>query len=128
MKILLIENDPGTLEAIKFCLEVYKPDSSIICTTLGREGIKLAKRTSPDAIITDLALPDIDGTAAIEQIRRFSDVPILISSVKPEKETLNATRSSGADDYITKPYNSLELISKLDRIISLKSQSPSTKD
>ena len=128
MKILLIENDPGTLEAIKFCLEIHKPDSSLICTTLGREGIKLAKRTSPDVVITDLALPDIDGAVAIKEIRRFSNVPILISSAKPEKEALNATRTSGADDYIIKPYNSMELISKLDRIIDLKRQSPAIED
>jgi len=120
MKILLIEDDPDTLEAIRFCLEIYKPDSSVICTTLGREGIKLARRTAPDVIIAELDLPDIDGAAAIEQIRRFSNVPILISSTKPEKETINVTRTSGADDYIIKPYNSPELISKLDRIMEMK--------
>ena len=120
MKILLIEDDPGTLEVIKFCLEIHKPDSLIICTTLGREGIKLAKRVVPDVIIIDLGLPDVDGAAAIEKIRRFSNVPILISSAKPEKDTINITRTSGADDYIIKPCNSSELISKLDRIVDLK--------
>jgi DNA-binding response OmpR family regulator len=128
MKILLIEDDPGTLEVIKFCLEIYKPDASIICTTVGREGIKLAKNASPDAIIVDLMLPDIDGESVIRQIRLFSNVPILISSAKSEKEALAATRASGADDYIIKPYNSPELISKLDRIVNLKNKPLTTED
>ncbi|MBT3362040.1 MAG: response regulator transcription factor [Chloroflexi bacterium] len=127
MKILLIEDDPGTVEVLKFCFDIYKPDATLIPTTIGREGIKLARHADPDGIIIDLGLPDMNGVDVIREIRDFSDVPVLISSARTEDETFAAVQASGADDFITKPYDLEELMTKLDQLVIDKPRLAVTK-
>ncbi len=79
----------------------------------GRLGIERAATMAPDAVLLDLGLPDIDGKAVIEAIREWSGVPILVLSVRDAETEKIAALDAGADDYVTKPFSTGELLARL---------------
>jgi DNA-binding response OmpR family regulator len=79
----------------------------------GRDGIERAATTAPDAVVLDLGLPDMDGKAVIAAIREWSQVPILILSVRDGEAEKIAALDAGADDYVTKPFATGELLARL---------------
>jgi len=116
MKVLLIEDDPGTIEVIRVCFEIYKPDVTIINATMGLSGIEMVKTEKPDCIILDLGLPDINGVQALQEIRRLTDVPVLVASARTE-ETVQKSLEIGATDYIVKPFDPTDLLDKFDKLV-----------
>jgi DNA-binding response OmpR family regulator len=79
----------------------------------GRRGVELVATSAPDAVILDLGLPDMDGKAVITAIREWSQVPILILSVRDGEAEKIAALDAGADDYVTKPFATGELMARL---------------
>ena len=123
MKVLVIEDDVATVEAIRLCLEIHRPDTSATLTAKGIEGIELLRGETPDVVILDLGLPDIDGIRVLEQIRQFSDVPVLIVSARDTQDSIVKGLELGAEDYIVKPFDHRDLLERLDNVIRL-SQMP----
>lgn len=78
----------------------------------GREGISFSTTEHPDIVILDLGLPDIGGLEVLREIRKKSDVPVIILSVQSELETVIKALNSGADDYMTKPFEPAELLAR----------------
>ncbi len=113
MKFLLIEDDHEIVETINLLLEMRWEGATLISTISGKKGIELAQTESPDCVILDLGLPDIDGFQVLEQIRGFSDVPLIILTVRGEEMTKVRGLESGADDYVTKPFSPVELLARL---------------
>ncbi|MCL0060364.1 response regulator transcription factor [Dehalococcoidia bacterium] len=126
MKVLVIEDDVATVEAIRLCLEIHRPDTSATLTAKGIEGIELLRGESPDVVILDLGLPDIDGIRVLEQIRRFSDVPVLIVSARDTQDSIVKGLELGAEDYIVKPFDYRDLLDRLDNVIR-RSQMPRSR-
>ncbi|WP_296574124.1 response regulator [Phreatobacter sp.] len=89
----------------------------------GREGIARAATSAPDVIVLDLGLPDLDGKAVVAAIREWSQVPILILSVRDAEAEKIESLDAGADDYVTKPFSSGELLARLRAL--LRSRRPS---
>ena len=118
MKVLVIEDDPGTLEVIRVCFEIYKPEITVISSSTGRKGIQLIQEEEPDAVIIDLGLPDIDGNQVIEEVRRTSSIPMLVSSARAESESISKAMKLGANDYIVKPFDPATLISSFEKLVS----------
>ena len=118
MKVLVIEDDPGTMEVIRVCFEIYKPEVTVLSSSTGRKGMELLEQEQPDVIILDLGLPDIDGNQIIEQVRLTSDIPILISSARAENEAISKAMALGANDYIVKPFDPESLISSFEKLAS----------
>lgn len=79
----------------------------------GRQGIAEVAQRKPDVVLLDLGLPDMDGLAALKRLREWSRVPILILSVRDGPEDKVAALDAGADDYVTKPFESAELLARL---------------
>ncbi|MCL0063976.1 response regulator transcription factor [Dehalococcoidia bacterium] len=123
MKVLVIEDDVATVEAIRLCLEIHRPDTSATLTAKGIEGIELLRGEAPDVVILDLGLPDIDGIRVLEKIRQFSDVPVLIVSARDTQDSIVKGLELGAEDYIVKPFDYRDLLERLDNVIRL-SQMP----
>ncbi len=113
MKFLLIEDDHEIVETINLLLEMRWEGANLISTISGQKGIELARTEDPDAIILDLGLPDIDGFQVLEQVRGFSDVPLLILTVRGEEMMKVRGLEAGADDYVTKPFSPVELLARL---------------
>lgn len=117
MKLLLIEDDPATVESIQLCLEVNDPESNIVSTSKGLEAIQILKKEVYDGVIIDLGLPDIDGIEVIEQLRAFSKIPIVVVSARHSPEMISKALTLGADDYITKPFDYRLLLKRLNNLM-----------
>ncbi len=125
MKILIIEDNPEIIETISQTFQLRWPEVNLISTFLGKEGVELAKKELPDIVILDLGLPDIDGFQVLQQIRGFSDVLLVILTVRGEEEVRIRGLEEGADDYVVKPFSPGELVARL-RALLRRSQIPET--
>jgi two-component system KDP operon response regulator KdpE len=109
--ILLIDDEPQILRALKTILA--SAHFRVISAVTGEEGIALAATQSPDVIILDLSLPDMDGISVCEQIREWSKTPIIVLSVRESERDKVMVLDKGADDYLTKPFNIEELLARI---------------
>ena len=113
MKVLVIEDDQGIVEAISLAFQIRWPEAELISTHLGEKGIAMVESNKPDVVILDLGLADISGFEVLKQIRLFSDVAVLILTVRAEEADVVKGLEWGADDYMTKPFRQLELLSRV---------------
>ena len=107
MKILVVDDEKVLVKGIKFNLE--SEGSQVEAGYDGEEAVELARSGSFDLIILDLMMPKIDGLQACMRIREFSNVPIIMLTARSEDTDKIIGFECGADDYITKPFNILEL-------------------
>jgi DNA-binding response OmpR family regulator len=98
MRVLIIEDDRTIVDFIKIVLKVGMPLAEVTSTHLGTRGIELAEEIHPNIILLDLGLPDISGFEVLKEIRKVSNVPVLILSVKSEETAIAEGLSLGADD------------------------------
>ena len=124
--ILLIDDEPQILRALKTILT--SGHFKVLSAVNGEDGIALAASQSPDVIILDLTLPDMDGIQVCEQIRQWSQVPIIILSVRDDEREKVAALDKGADDYLTKPFNIEELMARIRVALRHSSQSIGNKE
>lgn len=82
----------------------------------GQRGLQEAAFVRPDVILLDLGLPDMDGSTVLKRLREWSDVPVLILSVRDQEDVKVAAFEAGADDYVTKPFGTAELLARLQAI------------
>ncbi len=113
MRILLIEDDSEIVETVALALLIRWPEAKLFSTHLGREGIDMVEREKPDMVILDLGLPDISGFEVLKQIRLFSQVPIVILTVRMDEADIVKGLEMGADDYITKPFRQMEFLARV---------------
>lgn len=117
MKALVIEDDLSIIDLIALTFAVAWPDIQIVRTQLGREGVELAESEAPDFVILDLGLPDMNGIEVLEEIRRFSKVPVIILTVKKDELDVVVALNKGADEFISKPFRQMELISRVKNVL-----------
>jgi len=112
---LVVDDEKLIVKGIKFSLEQdgMKVDSAYD----GEEALALAKRNDYDLILLDVMLPKVDGTSVCQQIREFSAVPVVMVSAKDDDMDKIMGLEFGADDYITKPFNILELKARIKAIL-----------
>ncbi|MCS0496511.1 response regulator [Ancylobacter sp. MQZ15Z-1] len=111
VRILVVEDDAPIRRFLKIALASGGYDS--LEADRGRAGIELAATSAPDCVVLDLGLPDMDGKAVIAAIRGWSRVPILVLSVRDAEGEKIAALDAGADDYVTKPFATGELLARL---------------
>ncbi len=116
MRVLLIEDDSATAQGIELMLK--SEGFNIYSTDLGEEGIDLGKLYDYDIIVLDLSLPDMSGFDVLKQLRVARvNTPILILSGTADIDTKVRGLGTGADDYMTKPFNKDELIARINAIV-----------
>ena len=109
--ILIIEDENSIATYISSILE--SNGFSTIISATGNDGLHMLTSHCPDLVILDLGLPDIDGTSIIENIRRWSSIPIVVVSARGRERDKVEAIELGADDYITKPFGAAELIARI---------------
>ena len=109
--VLVVEDDIPIRTLITTTLKMN--DYRYITASKGNEAIMLSASHTPDIIILDLGLPDIDGVEVIERIRTWSEVPIIVASARSEDKDKILALDKGADDYLTKPFSVEELLARL---------------
>ena len=119
-KVLVVDDEKLIVKGIRFSLE--QDDMEVDCAYDGEEAVRMAKEKQYDIILLDLMLPKLDGLQVCQQIREFSDVPIVMLTAKGDDMDKILGLEYGADDYITKPFNILEVKARLKAIIRRTSQ------
>jgi DNA-binding response OmpR family regulator len=114
--ILIIDDDKDIIQTIKgnLSLDGYK----VIYSCLGRQGIEMAQTQQPDLILLDLNLPDMDGISICEILRKSFDFPIIMLTARDTLSDKVLGLKSGADDYIVKPFEYLELSARITAIFN----------
>ena len=116
MKILLVEDDKATVEAIRLSVEIYLPKSEVVSVDQGRPAIEELKTGGFDVLVIDLGLPDMDGLDVLDEIRWFSKVPTIIISARNNIEAMIRAKDMGVAYYITKPFDYHLLIRRIEEI------------
>ena len=107
MKILVVDDEKTLVKGIKFNLE--NEGYQVECAYDGAAAVELARNNKFDLLILDVMMPEVDGLEACMRIREFSNVPIIMLTAKSEDSDKLMGFECGADDYLTKPFNILEL-------------------
>ena len=115
MNILIVDDEQVIVKAMKFNFE--RDGYAVEVAYDGEEALRVAKDKTIDIIVLDLMLPKIDGLTVCQKIREFSDVPIIMVTAKTEDMDKIMGLEYGADDYITKPFNILELKARVKAIM-----------
>jgi DNA-binding response OmpR family regulator len=113
--VLIVEDDKNTASLVAVYLE--REGFNVLQAYDGRQALELAQRHNPCFIILDLMLPKIDGLEVCKQLRRSSDVPILILTAREEEIDRVLGLSLGADDYLVKPFSPRELVARVKAIL-----------
>ncbi len=114
MTCLIIDDEIQIRRLLRLALE--SRGHTVRDAESGQTGLQEAVFHKPDAILLDLGLPDMDGTQVLKRLREWSDVPVLILSVRDQESVKVAALEAGADDYVTKPFSTAELMARLTAI------------
>ncbi|MCB1025170.1 MAG: response regulator transcription factor [Acidobacteria bacterium] len=110
-RILIIDDEPQITRVLRRSLMAHQYEVRIWSD--GEYGLELFYSYQPDLVITDLSMPEMDGIEVCSEIRKSSQVPIIILSVKGEEKSKVEALDAGADDYITKPFGMKELLARV---------------
>lgn len=110
-KVLVIDDDPSLLRALRLGLQASGHE--VVTSVNGEQGIAQTALSSPDIVVLDLGLPDLDGQTVCRRIRQWSEVPIIILSASGTEDRKVAALDGGADDYVTKPFGMAELEARI---------------
>jgi two-component system, OmpR family, KDP operon response regulator KdpE len=121
-KVLVVDDDPSLLRALRLGLAAR--GHQVMTAVNGEQGISQTVLASPDVIVLDLGLPDIDGLTVCKRIRQTSDVPIVVLSATGTEDRKVAALDGGADDYVTKPFGMAELEARIRTAIRHRSTEP----
>jgi two-component system, OmpR family, KDP operon response regulator KdpE len=117
VKVLVVDDAPEVVDSVRMGFAVQWREVDVISAGTGKEALDLVEHESPDLVLLDVGLPDIDGFKVLEEIRFFSDVPIVMLTARDD--TIDKVRGLelGADDYVTKPFNHLELLARIKAVL-----------
>jgi two-component system KDP operon response regulator KdpE len=110
-RVLVIDDEPQILRALRRSLEAQ--DYEVATAESGEEGLALAAAHTPNLVVLDLGLPDLEGTEVIRRLRSWTDVPVIVLSVREGRSDKIEALDAGADDYVTKPFDVEELLARM---------------
>jgi two-component system KDP operon response regulator KdpE len=117
MKILVIDDEPDICEIISITFNLRWPEARVITAGTGHRGLELVAKEKPDVVILDVGLPDMLGFEVCKTIKERSTTPVLILSARNSEADKVKGFEMGADDYIVKPFNHLELLARTKAIL-----------
>lgn len=117
MKILVVDDAPDVIESVRLGFTLQWREVEVLGAERGEQGLDLVEQEKPDLVLLDVGLPDIDGYEVLRQIRAFSDVPVVMLTARDDTLDLVKGLELGADDYVTKPFNHLELLARVKAVL-----------
>ena len=121
-RVLIIDDDPAIRKLLSVSLSLRGFEAFSAADSF--EGLQELRAVHPDIVILDLGLPDMDGADVLSSIRATSPVPVLILSVRNAEEDIVGLLQAGADDYLTKPFNTNELAARMEAVLRRRTPSP----
>ncbi len=113
VKVLLIEHNQQVVRDISFCLQVRYPEVIVVSVVDGSKGIEMVETESPDLVMVDSSLPGMNTLDLVNEIREFSDVPLIILCDVETDMDRARNLEAGADDCIAKPFSPIELLARV---------------
>ncbi|MDD2798188.1 MAG: response regulator [Bacteroidales bacterium] len=110
-KILIIDDEPQIRRLLRMSLEAN--EYKVFDAENGKDGLLSVSMNHPDVVLLDLGLPDHNGMSVLHQLREWTRVPVIVLTVQDDEEAKITALDSGADDYITKPFNTGELLARI---------------
>jgi DNA-binding response OmpR family regulator len=117
MKVLLIDDDLDILDAVTVGFHFEWRESTVLTATTGGDGLRLFVEHAPDIVVLDLTMPDMNGFEVLREVRRVSDVPVIMLTARQTEANHVRGLDLGADDYITKPFTILTLLARIRAIL-----------
>jgi DNA-binding response OmpR family regulator len=119
--VLLVDDDPVILKLLEvnFDMEGF----GVLIAHDGEEGIDVARRERPDVIVSDIMMPKVSGIELVTELKGdpdTSDIPIILLSAKAQNADVRSGLDAGADDYITKPFEPLDLVDRVNRLLEVR--------
>jgi DNA-binding response OmpR family regulator len=117
--VLLVEDDPVILRLLEVNFELEGFD--VVLARDGQEGIDQARASKPDLVISDIMMPNVSGLELVQTLKADPDmagIPIILLSAKAQSADLKAGLDAGADDYVTKPFEPLDLVDRVQALLA----------
>jgi len=112
-RVLVIDDEPEITRAVRLTITLQEPSWEVVEAHSGRDGLARLGEADFDLVLLDLMMPDMSGYEVLEEIRSFSDVPVIILTVRDDELDKVRGLELGADDYIVKPFGHLELMARI---------------
>ena len=117
MKILVVDDEPDVVESVRLGFMLQWRDVDVLGAGEGETALDIVEREHPDIVLLDIGLPGIDGYEVLRQVRAFSDVPVVMLTARDDAMDKVKGLELGADDYVTKPFNHLELMARVRAVL-----------
>jgi len=117
LRVIVVDDSPEIIEVVTLCFQLRWSDAELKSASTGNAGLELIEAENPDIVILDIGLPDMGGFEVLREIRRFSQVPVIMLTVRGEDTDVARGLEMGADDYITKPFSHIELVARVQAVL-----------
>ena len=117
MRILVVDDEPDVVESIRLGFALQWREVEVLGAAEGETALDLVERESPDLVLLDIGLPGRDGFDVLRELRTFSDVPVVMLTARDDAMDKVKGLELGADDYVTKPFNHLELMARVRAVL-----------
>ncbi len=117
MKVLVIDDSPEVIEAVTISFTLQWRETEVIGAADGETGLDLIESERPDVVLLDVMMPGIDGFETLRRLRAFSEVPVIMLTAKDAALDKVKGLELGADDYVTKPFDHLELLARVKALL-----------
>jgi DNA-binding response OmpR family regulator len=118
-RVLVIDDDPVILQLLRVNFEIE--GFEVVSAADGREGLERARRDDPDVILSDIMMPRLDGLQLVSELKvdpRTRHLPVILLTAKAQNAEVQQGLDLGADDYVTKPFDPLELIDRVNAVLA----------
>jgi DNA-binding response OmpR family regulator len=117
VKILVVDDAPEVIEAVTVSFNLQWRETDVLGAEGGDSALDAIEREHPDLVLLDIAMPGMDGYETLRQIREFSDVPVIMLTARDSVLDKVKGLELGADDYVTKPFDHLELLARVKAVL-----------
>jgi DNA-binding response OmpR family regulator len=117
MKILIVDDDPQILDAVTIGFQLQWQDCQVVTATNGEAGIRQFYEHDPDVVVMDVTMPSKNGFEVLQEIRKVSDVPVIMLTARGEEMEQVRGLELGADDYVVKPFSHMALLARVKAVL-----------
>jgi two-component system KDP operon response regulator KdpE len=117
MRILVVDDEPDVVESVQLGLTLQWREVEVLGAANGDLALEIVEREAPDIVLLDIGLPGRDGFDVLRELRAFSDVPVVMLTARDDAMDKVKGLELGADDYVTKPFNHLELMARVRAVL-----------